>query len=101
MVSIVAAGCGSSTNAADYCRQGVSAICNQLFNCDPQTAQQIYGSESGCVNQTSGQCTNSACPAGKTFDASAADQCISSYGSANCNNLEHGIYPAVCSQVCK
>ncbi|HEY1906782.1 MAG TPA: hypothetical protein VGG91_12110 [Myxococcaceae bacterium] len=100
-VSMAAAGCGSSTNAADYCREGVAAICTQLFNCDAQTAQQLYGSESGCVNQTSGQCTGTACPTGKTFDQSAADQCIAAYPSASCTDLEHAIYPAVCNQVCK
>jgi len=99
--SIAAAGCGSNVNAADYCREGVAAICNQIFACDPQTAQQLYGSESGCVNQTNGRGANTACPAGQTGNQSAADQCISSYGTANCVDLEHGVYPAVCSQVCK
>ncbi|HET6984292.1 MAG TPA: hypothetical protein VFI53_19260 [Myxococcaceae bacterium] len=100
-LSIAAAGCGSSTNATDYCREGVAAICSRLFDCDPQTAQQLYGSESGCVNQTNGQCTSTACPAGKTFDQSAADQCIASYGTATCSDLEHAVYPAVCNEVCK
>jgi hypothetical protein len=55
----------------------------------------------GCVNQTSGQCASTACPAGKTFDPSAADQCIAAYPSASCFDLEHAIFPAVCNQVCK
>jgi len=100
-VALAGAGYGSSTSVLDYCQNGVQAICARLFDCDPQTATQLYGSQSNCVNQNNGQCANGTCTGGKTFDQSAADQCLAAYPSASCTDLEHGIFPAVCSQVCK
>ena len=100
-MGIAGAGCGSSTSVLNYCQEGVQAICARLFDCDQQTATQLYGSQSNCVNQNNGQCANGACTGGKTFDQSAADQCLAAYPGASCTDLEHGIFPAVCSQVCK
>ena len=99
---VAAAGCGgSSGNLQDYCRRGVEAVCSRFFACDAQAAAQQFGSESGCVTQLGGQCSSTRCTGGRTFDQSAADQCLAAYPSASCSELAQGIYPAVCSQVCK
>ena len=100
-VAVTATGCGSSTNALDYCREGIAAICSRLFDCDPVGAGQRFGSQTSCENQTAGQCSTATCTSGKTFDQSAADQCLSAYNSASCGALEQGVHPQVCSQVCK
>jgi hypothetical protein len=101
-LAVAGAGCsGDSGSLQDYCRRGVDAICNRFFACDPQGAAQQFGSQSGCVNQFSGQCSSTTCTGGKTFDQSAADQCLAAYPSASCSDIENGVYPAVCSQVCK
>jgi hypothetical protein len=100
-LAIAGAGCGSSSNVKDYCHQGVQALCARLFGCDPETATELYGSQSNCVSQNEGQCSNGDCTGGKTFDQSAADQCLAAYPSASCSDLEHGIFPEVCSQVCR
>ena len=102
-LAVAGAGCGSSngSNLQDYCRRGVDAICSRFFQCDPQGAAQQYGTQSACVTQNSAQCASTTCTGGKTFDQGAADQCLAAYPGASCTDLENGIYPAVCSQVCK
>ena len=99
---LIGAGCGGSDgNLQDYCRRGVDAICSRFFACDAQAAAQQFGSQSGCVTQLGGQCSSTTCTDGKTFDQSAADQCLAAYPTASCSDIENGVYPAVCSQVCK
>jgi hypothetical protein len=100
-LSVLSAGCGGGGNVQDYCRRGVDALCSRLFACDSQAAGQEFGSQSGCVSQLGTQCSNTECPGGTSFDQSAADQCVAAYSSANCSDLQNGIFPSVCSQVCK
>ena len=100
-LAMVGAGCGGRSNVQDYCRRGVETICSRLFACAAQAAGQQFGSQSGCENQLGGQCSDTECPGGTTFDQSAADQCLAAYPSTSCSDLQQGIYPAVCSQVCR
>ena len=89
----------SSTNALNYCQEG-SRRSARVFRLRPADRHQLYGSQSNCVNQNNGQCANSACTGGKTFDQSAADQCLAAYPAASCTGMGW-IFTAVCSQVCK
>jgi hypothetical protein len=100
-LAIAVTGCGGGNGVQDYCKKGVQAVCQRLFACDPQGAAQLYGSEASCESQNGSQCSNSECPSGKTFDQSAADQCLAAYASASCSDLEQGIYPSVCSTTCR
>ena len=100
-LAMIGAGCGGSSSVQDYCRRGVDTLCSRLFACDSQAAGQQFGSQSGCVNQLGGQCSSMECTGGTHYDQSAADQCLAAYPSTSCSDLEQGIYPQVCNQVCK
>jgi hypothetical protein len=105
---LVAAGltaCGSSSSASDptaACKNVFTTLCNKLFQCDPSAAAQAYGSAANCATNLSGSCTsaNTACPNGKSYNASNASQCISDYGNESCTDITSGVTPTSCSNVC-
>lgn len=102
-LALAAAGCSGSDDSGsiqDFCRRGSAAICSRLFVCDPQNAALVYGSEAQCTSQSTAQCSSSRCPSGKSFDASAGDQCVAAYPGASCSDLAQGTYPTVCTTVC-
>ena len=103
-LSVAAVGCSGSDDSAsiqDFCKRGAAAICARLFVCDPQSAAQVYGTEAQCTSQSSAQCASAACPSGKSFDPSAADQCVAAYPNASCSDLAQGTYPTACTTVCR
>ncbi len=103
-LAIAAAGCSGSDDSGsirDFCNRGAAAVCDRIFVCDPTTAAQVYGTQAQCTSQSSAQCSSAACPSGKTFDPSAADQCVAAYPNASCSDLAQGTYPPVCTTVCR
>lgn len=103
---IAAAACSGSDDTSSiqaFCKTGAAAVCARLFVCDPQSAAQVYGSEAQCTSQSSAQCSSAACPSGKSFDQSSANQCVAAYPSASCSDLAANppTYPAACTTVCK
>lgn len=102
-LSIAAAACGSNDSGSiqDFCKRGAPAVCARIFACDPQSAAQVYGTEAQCASQSTAQCSTTACPSGKSFDQSAADQCVAAYPTASCSDLAQGTYPTACTTVCK
>lgn len=103
-LAMAAVGCSGSDDSAGiqaFCNKGAAAVCARLFVCDPQSAAQVYGTEAQCTSQSSTQCASAACPSGKSFDQSAADQCVAAYPNASCSDLAQGTYPTACTTVCR
>ena len=103
-------GCGGSNGAAGNtsdpvaaCKNLFTTLCNKLFECNPTQAGQAYGNSAGCVTALSGNCTSAgtACPSGKSYNASNASACINAYGSESCTDVTNGVTPPSCGQICQ
>ncbi len=102
---VLAAGCGSSNNDTSaiqsFCKSGAAAICARVFQCDPQGAAQLYGSQAQCTSDSTSRCSSAQCPSGKSFNQASADACVAAYPSADCSSLAQGQYPTACTTVCQ
>lgn len=103
-------GCGGSNGAAGdtsdpvgACKNLFTTLCNKLFQCNPTQSAQAYGSSGACVTALSGNCTaaGTACPSGKSYNASNASACINAYAGESCTDVSNEVTPASCSQICQ
>ena len=87
--------CGERTSD-EYQEDFAKAMCDLMFDCYPAEAAQIYGSESQCVTQESGDdwdCDD--------INYSNADTCLECYEKTyTCNDLANDIDPCGSSPEC-
>ena len=87
VVMCVALAACSSSPSGD-CDNAMAAYCNKQFQCNQTAAIQAYGTQSGCEAKLEAtfSCATWSCPAGKTYDGSQVESCISAYNSLTCAN---------------
>ncbi len=92
---------GSSLTPQDTCNQVMAAMCQRLSDC----GQLGTTSVADCTKAMQGNnCTSAAiaqaCPAGSKFQPSEAQRCIDEQKSQSCTDLDNGVEPSACTQVC-
>jgi hypothetical protein len=101
--SVALAGCGSSSTDTSTpqaaCNSFVSTTCNRLYAC----SSSLPGTAASCTTAAEAQlgCSTAACPSGKTFNSSAASQCLSDVNSESCTDINNAVTPASCSNTCQ
>jgi len=108
VLALACAGCSSNSNSSttdpvQLCKNFVTATCNRVFACFPTEAAQVYTSASNCITTVSAQaCTtqNVTCDPGKTFNTANANQCATEYANQSCADIQNGVTPTSCSNVC-
>jgi len=95
--------CGGNS-PQDECNKIANVACSKLFQCvDSATikAQLGFTSQSECVTTYQGtlKCSTAkdTCPAGTTYNGSAADVCVNDYNNLACNQVATGTTPVSCS----
>ncbi len=94
-------GCGGSdtSNPVAACDSFVTAACNRASACMDLGTTSV----SQCI--TNGEanvgCATAVCPAGTTFNSSAASQCVNDVNAESCTDIGNGVTPASCSTGCQ
>lgn len=105
VIAVAVTGCGSSSSTSDpvaACKSVFSTVCNKLFQCNPTSAGEVYGTASSCASTLSAGCnsSNTSCPSGTSYNSGNASTCINDYGNESCTDVGNGTIPASCSKVC-
>jgi hypothetical protein len=111
VVGVLMLGCGSSgsssSGSVSHCKTVNAAICSKVFTCDEAASfRSGYGtSQANCASDMDAFCNASGgCPAGMTFHADMAAQCVSATQAVTCAQIGSGgeaaLFPAACDAVC-
>ena len=103
-LAMAAVGCSGNDDSAsiqDFCKQGSGGHLRPPLRLRP--AERCPGvRHRGAVHEPEQRpVLVRACPSGKSFDSSAADQCVAAYPNASCSDLAQGTYPTACTTVCR
>jgi len=102
---LLLAGCSSTDTGtpAAACNSAISAVCNKASSCN--SLGTISVQECITVGESAANCATASCGVGKTYNSSAASQCISDINALNCtdanNDYQNGTLPSSCNGVCQ
>lgn len=82
----------SSPSAA--CNSLANTVCNKLSSCNLLGSTSV----STCTSALEGQlsCSTQSCPSGKSFNSSAASQCLNDIGNESCTDVGNAVLPNSC-----
>jgi len=94
-------GGGGNSAAKDLCNQSAVATCEKDFTCGGAQAltDHGYASVSDCTKQMQADCANVTCPAGTTYHADQAQNCLNETKAQSCPDFVNNP-PDSCSLVC-
>ncbi len=102
---------GGGADAATECKKLSGAICKQFYKCFTAdelaaAADEVGTSEADCeTKQNASNCADTACAAGKTYQASSAESCVSAFEAFTCDEIagfgDTTATPAACESICK
>ncbi len=99
---VLLAGCGA--NPQNQCKDAAVVTCAKLFECwttAPERVHLMLGATADeCTELSVARCA-AGCEKPKTWDTTAADQCISEFTAITCSMVRSGTTPASCSNTCK
>lgn len=98
--SLVLAACGG-LSPQSACEQQADPICEKMWNCT-NSSVKVGDDLASCKTQYKALCSLAAggCADGKTFDAAAAQSCVTDLQAQSCDQYAAG-QPATCANQCK
>ena len=95
-LSLLVGACGSNdtSSPAAACNSLANTICNKASQCSLLGTTSV----STCVTnfETQASCSTQMCPSGKSFNSSAASQCLSDIGNESCTDVGNAVIPNSC-----
>jgi|GEM_PF-4376050 len=94
---LLAVGCSSGTaDPVSACKTIASTGCDALASCNKLNGFTV----AQCIQANEASCPTAKCPAGTTFDSSAADGCVEAIRTEDCTDLG-SFTPPSCLALCR